>query len=93
MQQAAFKALPPGLRDMQERRMIHRAWNAWLAQADDAELEQYRTLRNAFAPGQPCSSIRLIRACLENPCLADQLPKTLTQLLRDADLLPSYENG
>ena len=85
--QPAFKNLPPGLRDMQERRIIHRVWNAWFAQASEHEWNQYKGRRLAFAPGQPCSVTKLIRACQENPYLASQLPQSLRQQLREASLL------
>ncbi|MBR5705552.1 MAG: hypothetical protein IKX21_06260 [Deltaproteobacteria bacterium] len=85
--QPAFKNLPPELRDIQERRMIHNVWNAWFAQADECEWNQYKELRWAFAPGQPCSVTRLIRACLDNPYLASQLPQSLRERLQEASLL------
>ena len=85
--QPILKKLPPALRDMQERRILHRLWNAWLVQVSESEWSQFNALRFAFAPKQPCSGTRLIRACQGDPYLASQLPQSLRERLREASLL------
>ena len=85
--QPILKKLPPALRDMQERRILHRLWNAWLVQVSESEWSQFNALRFAFAPRQPCSGTRLIRACQGDPYLASQLPQSLKERLREASLL------
>ena len=88
-QQQVLNSMPPVLRDMKEREIIHKTWNAWFDQAEEHEIEQYGALRWKYAPNQPCSVTRLVRACQQNLQLAKQLPQSLLTSLQEAELLPA----
>ncbi len=83
-----LNSLPPALRDLREREIIDKVWNSWFDREDEHELEEYERLRWQFAPKEPCSVTRLVRACQRNINLARQLPHSLRVGLQEADVLP-----
>lgn len=66
-----------------QRMALHSIFNAWLAQASEDDYEQLETARQAFAPHQVCSSIRLIQGCLARRELEQRLPESLRQLMKE----------
>ena len=64
------------------RKAFHSIFNTWLAQAGEGDYEQLDAARQAFAPNQVCSAVRLIQGCQADPELRQQLPATLVQLLQ-----------
>jgi len=65
-----------------QRMAFHSIFNTWLAQASEKDYEQLDAARQAFAPNQVCSAVRLIQGCQADPALSQKLPATLVQLLQ-----------
>ena len=73
----------------EKRLMVHRVFTAWLLNADADELDGYDAVRNAIAPEQHCSVVKVTLACAEDENLRALLPRTLRERLQEANLLPS----
>lgn len=83
-----FKAHPLPA-DLEERKRIHAAFNDWVSQANDGEFLKLEQVRERFAPHQVCSIVSLVRGCLVREDLAQQLPESLRQLLKERNLPPA----
>ena len=83
-----FKAQPLAT-DVEERKRIHAAFNEWVCQANDEDFLQLEQARERIAPHQVCSIVSLIRGCLAREDMAQSLPDSLRQLLKERNLPPA----
>ncbi len=70
-------------RDDQERRLFHSIFGNWLLSASDEDLDRLEEARECYALHQVCSTVSLVRGCLQRPDLTPSLPQSLRQLLQE----------
>lgn len=72
----------------EQRARVHAAFHRWVSSCSEEDFQQLILLREAIAPGEVCSIVRLVRACYARQDLLDGLPASLVQLLRERNLPP-----
>ena len=59
----------------------------------EEDYAQLSAAREAFAPNQVCSAVRLIQGCMTDDNLEQQLPASLRALLRERNLQRAFFDG
>ena len=73
----------------EQRKQFHAAFNCWVANSSEQEYLRLMSLREQVAPGEVCSSIKLVRSSFTRPDISGLLPASLVQLLQARNLLPA----
>ncbi|GKS73300.1 hypothetical protein AVME950_00410 [Acidovorax sp. SUPP950] len=72
----------------EQRAGVHAAFNRWIASCTEDDYQKLMALREAVAPGDVCSIVKLVRACYARLELLEGLPASLVQLLQERNLPP-----